>query len=113
MKQISRYEALVEAVRIVGSQQGFADLIGVSQSTVSRILKQLRQLPAEHVLPVEKATGVSRHLLRPDIYPREIDLAPPPSAYGEPYVECGPILSARILAGHDKRPAKLSGRGAA
>jgi DNA-binding transcriptional regulator YdaS (Cro superfamily) len=29
------------------------------------------RVPAERVLQVEKATGVSRHDLRPDLYPRE------------------------------------------
>jgi hypothetical protein len=28
-----------------------------------------KSLPAEHVLAVEAATGISRHELRPDIYP--------------------------------------------
>jgi DNA-binding transcriptional regulator YdaS (Cro superfamily) len=39
-----------------------------------------RRLPAEHVLAVEAATGVSRHDLRPDIYPREDAPAQPPAA---------------------------------
>lgn len=114
MKQIpTPFEALRKAVDVIGGQSALARICDVSQAAVWKWLQSAKRLPAEHVLRVEAATGVSRHLLRPDIYPREIDLAPPPSAYGEPYVECGPILSARILAGHDKRPAKLSGRGAA
>lgn len=28
-------------------------------------------VPAEHVLKVEDATGVSRHDIRPDLYPRD------------------------------------------
>jgi DNA-binding transcriptional regulator YdaS (Cro superfamily) len=28
-----------------------------------------KRVPAEYVLLVEKATGVSRHKLRPDLYP--------------------------------------------
>ena len=35
------------------------------------MLQQSKQLPAEYVLLVEAKTGVSRHDLRPDIYPRE------------------------------------------
>jgi len=31
---------------------------------------QWRRVPAEYVLSVERATGVSRHDLRPDLYPR-------------------------------------------
>lgn len=49
-----------------------ADCFGVSQPTVWRWLNQSKQLPAEHVLTAEAATGVSRHLLRPDIYPLEV-----------------------------------------
>lgn len=28
-------------------------------------------IPAKHVINVEKATGISRHILRPDLYPRK------------------------------------------
>lgn len=30
-----------------------------------------RALPPQHVIKVEEATGISRHVLRPDIYPAE------------------------------------------
>lgn len=46
-------------------------LVGVSQAAVWQWLKDEKPLPAEHVLAVEAATGVSRHNLRPDIYPRD------------------------------------------
>lgn len=39
----------------------------------------LRQLPAEFVLRAERLYGVSRHWLRPDIYP--VDLPPAPSRF--------------------------------
>lgn len=58
------------AVRKAGSQSAFGRLIGKRQSTVAQWLKAGR-LPPEHVLAVEEATGVSRHDLRPDIYPDE------------------------------------------
>lgn len=47
-----------------------ARLLDVSQSTVWEWLDRGRPLPAEHVLKVEAATRVSRHDLRPDLYPR-------------------------------------------
>lgn len=47
-----------------------ARLLDVRQSTVWEWLNGPKQLPAEHVLKVEAATGVSRHDLRPDLYPR-------------------------------------------
>lgn len=71
MKQLTRFEALQAALAAIGTQQAFADLLGVSQPTIWRWLNQSKQVPAEFVLRVEKATGVSRHDLRPDIYPRE------------------------------------------
>lgn len=63
--------ALQRAVDKVGSQSAFARLIGVSQPTVWAWLKDGKTLPAEFVLTVESATDISRHELRPDIYPRE------------------------------------------
>ncbi|WP_242148887.1 transcriptional regulator [Sphingomonas sp. BAUL-RG-20F-R05-02] len=60
---------LALAVRKAGSQSAFGRLLGKSQSTVREWLK--RELPPEFVLKVEAQTGVSRHDLRPDIYPRE------------------------------------------
>ena len=62
---------LARAVRSAGSQSAFARLIGVSQPTVNDWLRLAKALPAEHVLAVEAATGISRHDLRPDIYPVE------------------------------------------
>ena len=77
---LSRYEALMLVVEAYGSQEAAAAALGVFQSTVSRWTKQSRQLPAEHVLQAERDTGISRHLLRPDIYP--LDLPPAPRWYG-------------------------------
>ena len=47
-----------------------ADL-GVSQPTISNWMCRSKRMPAEHVLTAERIYGVSRHDLRPDIYPRE------------------------------------------
>ena len=68
------------AVRAAGSQTAFARLIDKRQSTVHDWLRA-GILPAEYVLPVEAATGVSRHDLRPDLYPRE-ESASAPAATG-------------------------------
>ena len=35
------------------------------------MLNRARRASAEYVLAIEAATGVSRHDLRPDLYPRE------------------------------------------
>ena len=70
-------EALITAIKIAGGQSALARAIGKSQGHISVWLKR-RYIPAEMVLPIERATGVSRHLLRPDIYP--LDAAPSPEA---------------------------------
>lgn len=59
---------LAEAVRTVKGQSPFARLIQRGQSTVHGWLKDGKPLPAELVLIVEDATGVSRFRLRPDLY---------------------------------------------
>lgn len=68
---ITPSEALHVAVAATGSQSAFAALVGVKQPAVSKWLRENKPLPPEHVLAVEAATGVSKHDLRPDIYPRE------------------------------------------
>ncbi|TPG14383.1 transcriptional regulator [Sphingomonas oligophenolica] len=72
------FESLKAAVGRAGSQSAFARLCGVSQTAVWKWLQSGKRLPAEHVLTVEAKTGVSRHDLRPDIYP------PEPSGYSLP-----------------------------
>jgi DNA-binding transcriptional regulator YdaS (Cro superfamily) len=62
--------ALQLACRTVGGQKALADRLGVRQSTVWYWLaRSKRGVPAEYVMPIEAATGISRHLLRPDIFP--------------------------------------------
>lgn len=52
-----------------GNQSRFADAIGTSQQNISNWLRKGQQLPAEFVLAAERATGIARHVWRPDIYP--------------------------------------------
>lgn len=66
-------EAFREAVQIVGGQNAIARGIGVSQASIWRKLNDKQPIPAEWVLPVEKLSKISRHRLRPDIYPLEKD----------------------------------------
>lgn len=70
---------LAKAVRAAGSQSAFGRLIQTPQPTINGWLKRKAPLPAEHVLLVEESTGISRHDLRPDLYPRD-ESAPVPSA---------------------------------
>ena len=68
----TRLEALKLAVQAAGTQVIFANALGVSQPTVCRWLSQSKQIPAEFVLRVERLYGVSKHHLRPDIYPSSL-----------------------------------------
>ncbi|MFG1465233.1 Cro/CI family transcriptional regulator [Xanthobacter sp. DSM 24535] len=60
----SRDEPLRRAIKIAGTSSALAALVGVTPQAVS----QWPRVPASRVLLVERATGVSRHELRPDIY---------------------------------------------
>lgn len=59
--------ALEKAKHALGSSVELAKRLGITSQAVS----QWHRCPAERVLDVERATGISRHDLRPDIYPRE------------------------------------------
>ncbi|WP_342640919.1 helix-turn-helix domain-containing protein [Rhodoligotrophos ferricapiens] len=64
--------ALHRAVELVGGQSRLAELIGTTQSHVWYWLTRAKRgVPGEFVLRIEEVTGgrVSRHDLRPDIYP--------------------------------------------
>lgn len=64
-------QALAKAVELVGGQSAMARLLEIRQPSVWAWLEKGKELPAEHVLKVEANTGISRHLLRPDLYPLE------------------------------------------
>lgn len=55
------------------TQTEFARAVGVTQGMVWQWLNGVRRVSAEQVLVIERATKkrVSRHDLRPDLYPRE------------------------------------------
>jgi DNA-binding transcriptional regulator YdaS (Cro superfamily) len=57
------------AIKTAGGQTALANALGVSQSRVWNWLNRDPKIPAEMVLRMEAATGISRHKLRPDIYP--------------------------------------------
>jgi DNA-binding transcriptional regulator YdaS (Cro superfamily) len=67
--QDRRFEALTSALQRAGSQAKFARICGCTEPNVWQLIRAQRPLPARYVLNVEAATGVSRHELRPDIYP--------------------------------------------
>ncbi|MBA4766091.1 MAG: helix-turn-helix domain-containing protein [Porphyrobacter sp.] len=71
MSTTTPFEALQLAVENAGSQAEIARIAGVSTTAVWKWVQSSKRVPAEFVLKIEAATGVSRHDLRPDIYPRE------------------------------------------
>ena len=77
-QEITPFQALEHATMVAGSQSALARICHVSQTAVWKWIQSSKRLPAEYVLLVENATGVSRHLLRPDIYPLEHGMRLPP-----------------------------------
>lgn len=75
-------DALLSAIASKGSLSAFARSIGVQYQLVQGWLSTVRKYatPPAYVLAVERATGVARHQLRPDIWPPEE--AQPPRAHG-------------------------------
>lgn len=65
--------ALERAIGMAGSQAELARRIGKKQAHVWNWLHRDKRVPADMVLKIESATGgeVSRHELRPDLYPLE------------------------------------------
>ena len=65
MTNITEAEALERAVEAVGSRAEIGRRLGISQAAV----QQWQRVPPLRVLEVERISGVSRSLLRPDLYP--------------------------------------------
>jgi DNA-binding transcriptional regulator YdaS (Cro superfamily) len=60
-------KALQQAIERVGGRRELARLLGISHQAIAH----WHRVPAERVLIIERLTGVTRHALRPDIYPKE------------------------------------------
>lgn len=61
-------EAIIEeGARRRGSQAALAAALGVSPQAINKWKGS--RIPAERVLDFERATGISRHRIRSDIYP--------------------------------------------
>jgi DNA-binding transcriptional regulator YdaS (Cro superfamily) len=66
--------ALRQAIRHhLKSQVAVARAVGVTPQAVSDVLRRNKRVPAEWCLGIERATGgaITRHALRPDLYPAE------------------------------------------
>lgn len=79
----TRDASLVFAIERAGSSVRLASLLGVSPQALS----QWKRVPPLRVLDVERVTGVSRHALRPDLYPAPT-LAPAAAPHHETVEEC-------------------------
>lgn len=66
---VKTMKALNEAIKIIGTQAKLAELLKVTPMAVTQWKK--RRIPDWAVIPIEAATdgAVTRHELRPDIYP--------------------------------------------
>lgn len=97
---LTSFEALEHAVALAGGQSAMARICGVSQPAVWKWLQSSKRVPAEYVLRIEARTGVSRHHLRPDIYPSPvaIDQALQALAPAEAQVRCHRELEAQSAA---------------
>lgn len=81
--------AIATAVQKYGAgQAGLARLLGVTPQAVNQWVSGNRPVPSRHVLAIESATGISRHLLRPDVFG---------GAAGEmPITRIGPEIDCRM-----------------
>jgi len=64
MKEALSERVVRLAIEKAGGISSLARAIGVDRRRVF----EWKQIPAKRVLDVEKATGISRHILRPDIF---------------------------------------------
>lgn len=71
--ELKKNKVIERAVAIVGGQTVLARLCGTVQQNVWDWIHKRKKVPAEWVLPIERATkgAVTRYEIRPDLYPRE------------------------------------------
>lgn len=98
-------EAFNRAIDQYGSQEAMAAALGLNQPKISRRLATSMNVEAEWVLKIERDTGISRHDLRPDIYPRPNHGANVSGQWDDEYGNPHPILDKDI---NDDLPANQS-----
>lgn len=62
-------DAIADAIsKVEGGQAALARHLGVTPQAVNQWVTKTRPVPARLVLAIESLTGVSRHVLRPDVF---------------------------------------------
>jgi TorA maturation chaperone TorD len=86
-----RDPGLEQAIRTVGGIRELSRLLGISQPAVSN----WKRVPADRILQIEAVTGLSRSVIRPDLYeqpPMEDELDPIDRARADEYALLGLLL---------------------
>jgi TorA maturation chaperone TorD len=84
-----RDQGLQEAISAAGGVSELARRVGISQPSVSN----WDRIPAERVLAVEAATGVARHVLRPDLYDNRVAVDEVDAARAQEYALLATLLA--------------------
>ena len=71
-RKLTPIDAFHNAIDRAGGQAALAKICGCTQGNISQLKLKGSSLPPQYVLAVEAAgLGITRHDLRPDIYPAE------------------------------------------
>jgi DNA-binding transcriptional regulator YdaS (Cro superfamily) len=70
MEISAQLSPIERACELAGSQSALARQLDCTPQNVQKMCRT-GHVPSNHVLKIERITGVSRHELRPDLYPAE------------------------------------------
>lgn len=66
---------LKQMIQNAGGYSSVAKRMGLTKQVVWSWANVLHRVPAEQVMDLEAAIGIPRHLIRPDIYPKNRELS--------------------------------------
>ena len=76
-KSETTMNGLTKAIKFAGTATNLATMLGIKPMSVSRWKNRYQGVvPADRVLQIYAATGVTPHELRPDLYPNPSDGLP-------------------------------------
>lgn len=84
---LGKERPIEEVVRLAGGQAELARRCKTSQPRIWQCIHRNQRIPADLVIPLEKAVGgvVTRHQLRPDLYPQDaVEVSSPSKIQGPP-----------------------------